>query len=80
MQFQKFQEFLKTRDIYEWGINNPDLESGRRRLEFNRRFPDKEEGEKIVRASGWRDSNEFLNDKNERKWTKLKFRPDNWVK
>lgn len=82
MQFQKFEEFVKTKEISE--ANLPAMQSDRRRLIFNNTFKDrdpKEVEQAIMNSGRWSSVQEFINDQNDSKYSKLKFPgAENWVK
>lgn len=82
MQFQKFEEFLKTRAISEL-TNPPAVQADRRRLVFNNTFAnrDPKEVEAAIMSSGkWNSVIDFINDPNESKYSFLKFPgAGNWV-
>lgn len=69
MRFQKFNEFLHKRE----GVNRTAFDYDRKLAQFNSRFKDHKEGEKIVLAAGYGSISEFLRDKDERKWSRLKI-------
>lgn len=83
MRFQKFEEFVKTREISE-SANQSALQADRRRLIFNNTFKDRDpkEVEQAVMGSGrWKNIQQFINDPDDSKYAKLKFPgAGNWVK
>ena len=77
MQLQKFSEFLKNRGLVEFSspnanLNRPALDFDRKLSQFNARFSDPKKGLEIVNAAGYKSVGDFLNDPDERKWSKLK--------
>lgn len=82
MQFQKFEEFLKTKAITE--LTNPSaMKADRRRLIFNNTFGDRDpkEVEQAIMSSGkWKSVIDFINDPNDKKYSFLRFPgAGNWV-
>jgi hypothetical protein len=84
MRFQKFEEFLKEREVTELaaapaiGIPNDKLNrtafaQDQERVIFNNRFPDPKEGEHIIKLAGYRSVAEFLQNPDPRKWSRLKI-------
>lgn len=83
MRFQKFQEFLKEREVDETvapaigtpneKLNRTAFSQDRERVIFNNRFPDPKEGERIIKLAGYKSVAEFLQDPNPRKWANLKI-------
>lgn len=83
MRFQKFNEFLKEREVAEVAapaigtpndkLNRTAFDLDKERVIFNNRFSDPREGEKIIKIAGYRSVAEFLHDKNPRKWASLKI-------
>lgn len=77
MNFQKFSEFLKNREIDESyqnkKLNRSALDYDKRLAQFNGRFKDPQEADGIIRAAGYATVGAFVNDPDERKWSKLKM-------
>lgn len=77
MRFRKFQDFLKEREVAEShhhaGLNRTAFDYDKRLAQFNARFSDPAEGERIVRAAGYKSVGEFVSDPDERKWSRLKM-------
>ena len=81
MRFQKFNDFLKERELGESHgthsgndkLNRPALDYDRKLAQFNARFNDPKEGEHIVKLAGYKSVGEFLSDPDERKWSRLKI-------
>lgn len=79
MKFPKFDDFLKTR----LSENQQAMEADRRRLIFNNTFKDRDpkEVEQAIMGAGWKSIQEFINDPNDAKYSKLKFPgAGNWVR
>lgn len=79
MKLQKFEDFLKTR----LAENQQAMELDRRRLIFNNTFKDRDskEVEQAIMGAGWKSVQDFINDPNDSKYSKLKFPgAGNWVK
>ena len=77
MQLQKFSEFLKNRGLVEFSSPNANLNRSAvsydtKLAQFNSRFSDVKQGQEIVQAAGYKSVGDFLNDPDERKWSKLK--------
>lgn len=83
MRFQKFNEFLKEREVAEAAapaigtpndkLNRTAFSQDRERVTFNNRFSDPKEGEKVIKIAGYDSVADFLQDKNPRKWANLKI-------
>lgn len=90
MRFQKFNEFLKEREVEEAAapaigtpndkLNRSAFDMDKERITFNNRFSDPKEGERVVKLTGkYTSVADFLRDKNPRKWATLKMPgADNW--
>ena len=77
MRLQKFSEFFKNRELVEFSspnahLNRSALDYDRKLAQFNSRFSDPKQGVEIVQAAGYKSVGDFLNDPDERKWSKLK--------
>lgn len=77
MQFQKFNEFIKSRALNEL-TNNPRLNRSaldydRKLAQFNSRFNNPEEALQIVKTAGYDSVSDFINDARESKWAKLRI-------
>ena len=75
MRFQKFNDFLKERDISEVNasLNRTALDYDKRLAQFNGRFSDPKQGEEIVKSAGYNSIGAFLSDPNQKKWSRLRI-------
>ena len=77
MRLQKFSEFFKNRELVEdsspnKNLNRSALDYDRKLAQFNARFSDPKKGSEIVQSAGYKTIGDFLNDRDERKWSKLR--------
>ncbi len=82
MRFKPFAEFVKERAVLEAEAHaNKEAMTYDTKIQgFHHRFPDGD-GEKIIKAAGYKDVPAFLHDTDERKWTRLQIPgQDNYVK
>lgn len=72
MSILKFNEFLKNRKLSE---NQQALEYDRNMATYRNRFGDmpSQEVEKIIQAAGYHTIPQFIADKNDAKWQKLRM-------
>lgn len=74
MEFKRFADFLKEKDMVETHhANREAMDYDVKMQGFINRFPDIKEGEKIVKAAGYPSIKDFLNDRNPNKWSRLRI-------
>lgn len=75
MRLRKFNDFLKERDISEINrsLNRTALDYDKKLTQFNGRFNDPAQGEEIVKSAGYNSIGEFINDPDQKKWSKLRI-------
>lgn len=76
MHFQKFDDFLKKREVSEstnTSLNRTALDYDKKLTQFNARFSDPKQGLSIVNAAGYKSVGEFIMDPNQSKWSRLRI-------
>jgi hypothetical protein len=75
MYFQKFNDFLKKREISEanGSLNRTAMDFDKKLTQFNARFNDPKQGDEVVKSAGYKSVADFVSDPNQKKWSKLRI-------
>lgn len=76
MRFQKFNDFLKDREVSEsanGSLNRPALDYANKLAQFNARFDDPKQAEEIVKSAGYKSVGAFVSDPDQKKWSRLRM-------